>query len=105
MGSEWKFILRDPGLRHELLQATGLAEQDVNEYFECLSEDAHHMLQARAIRQEKGQGMSEKQLDYHMFIEALKDDGEMADKRSVLKVTSHLRRLENRLDCLLHTGS
>jgi len=99
--SEWRFILKDPGLRNELLQATGLDEQDINQYFDCLSEDAQQMVQARAIQQ----SVSEKQLDYNMFIEALKDDGEMADKRSVLKVTSQLRRLENRLEIALRTSS
>jgi len=102
--SEWKTIMKTPDLRHELLQATGLAEEVVNDYFENLSEDAQQMLQARGIRERK-QSMPEKQLDYHMFIEALKDDEAMADKRSLLKVTSHLRRLENKLEVFLHSGS
>jgi len=98
--SEWKAILKDPGMRHELLQATGLTIDDVNTYFECLSEDSEQMNRARAIR--KAKGGAEKQMDYSTFIESMKDAGQLADKRSVLQVTSQLRRLENRLDLMLH---
>merc|ERR1712129_566431 len=102
--SEWQTILKDPGMRHELLQATGLTEHDVNMYFECLSEDGEQMSQARAIRQSK-EGNAERQMDYYTFIESMKDAAQLADKRSVLQVTSQLRRLENRLDVLMHSNN
>jgi len=99
--SEWHIILTDPGMRHELLQATGLTEADVKDYFECLSEDAEQLSQSRAL-QESPQGTAERYLNYNTFIGSMNDDKEAADKHSMLKVTSQLQRLEKRLEILLH---
>jgi len=93
--NEWKGIMKDRGLHDELLDATGLDEEDLNDYFECLAQDTSQMEQVKAAW-ERDRGV-EKQLDYNAFIDTLKDEGQIADKRSVLHVRAQLRYLESRI--------
>jgi len=90
---EWKGIMKDRGLHDELLDATGLDEDDLNDYFECLAQDTTQIEQAK-IAWDTG---VERQLDYNAFIDTLKDEGQIADKRSVLHIRAQLRYLEGRL--------
>lgn len=98
---EWKLIMKDKGLHDELLDATGLDEEDLNDYFECLAQDTSHVEQAR-VAWEKTR-CDDKELDYNAFIDTLKDEGQIADKRSVLHVRAQLRYLESRIFDLFHS--
>merc|ERR1712048_926782 len=76
---EWDKMLEDKGLRQTLLDATGLGTEDLVDYFNCLSIDVRQQ-----HRQEIANVNIDRRLPYHLFIENLKNEGVVADKRSVL---------------------
>eukprot|EP00928_Gymnodinium_smaydae_P097970 TRINITY_DN9001_c0_g1_i1.p1 TRINITY_DN9001_c0_g1~~TRINITY_DN9001_c0_g1_i1.p1 ORF type:complete len:1051 (+),score=282.61 TRINITY_DN9001_c0_g1_i1:158-3310(+) len=94
---EWTQLKDDKDLFHELCDATGLEEDDLNDYFECLSVSPYEN-SSGASRKSSGTPTPERFLYYDSFISSLKDEGVVADKRSVLHVLSRLRDVEARID-------
>jgi hypothetical protein len=88
---EWETMLADEALLAELIEATDLDVDDLNDYFQCLADDPKH--DAYHQKQEKVQ----KRLMYSEFIRCLNDEGVLADKRSILNVKSQLRNAEGRI--------
>jgi len=89
---EWNRMMADPGLHSELLDATGLLEQDLHDYFECLATD-QKTREALKLKRMNDQAES-RQLEYKTFITSLKDEGVVADKRSIMHVLNALRGVE-----------
>merc|ERR1711862_592794 len=76
-------MLADRSLACAIVEIIGLELEDLNEYFLCL-----------AYMHSDG----EMRVDYEVFIRALKDQGQLADMRSMLRLSSQVRALENMLD-------
>jgi len=99
--SEWNSMLQDRSLRRELMDATGLKEDILNDYFQYLALDAKQMREARQEgKQQAFAGCPEldKLLEYDTFIDSLKSEGETADQLSVLRIVSQLRTVEGNLE-------
>lgn len=92
---EWYKVLHDRSLHHELMEATGLGDEDLNDYFECLAQDDSQ--QALQEARKKSNKLKDKKLEYDTFINSLKDEGVLADKRSILHVMATLRNMEARM--------
>mmetsp|Transcript_16653 Transcript_16653/g.28730 ORF Transcript_16653/g.28730 Transcript_16653/m.28730 type:complete len:104 (+) Transcript_16653:3-314(+) len=84
-------MLEDRSLFHELCDASGLQQDDLNDYFDCLAKDPK-------LKQQERDKLNENMcLDYHTFMDALRDEGALADKRSILHVMKNLRLLESQV--------
>lgn len=94
--TEWYGMLEDTGLCHELCDATGLEEHALVDYFKCLSVDTKEQQREAAVTEASRK--SDKKLDYNTFIESLKDEGTIADTRSILRLMSRLRALESYME-------
>lgn len=79
---EFSKLLDDDGLYHEFCGATGLSRPDLEDLFVYLSE----VQDGRPV------------LMYESFISAVQDDGQPADKRSVLHVLHELKSIRTRLE-------
>jgi len=90
--AEWEKMMHDRSLNHELCDATGLHEADLNDYFECLATDPEQEERDKLLTCGKQRDLK---LEYSTFMEALKDEGVLADKRSILHVMRQLRILES----------
>jgi len=94
---EWKGMLRDKGLTHELCEATMLEERDLEELFSYLAVDARKdpVSARRGSRHEKS---NEKILHYAALIDHVRCDGDPADRRSVLRMLSRMQALEESIE-------
>jgi len=119
---EWRSVLKDPGLFHELSDATALNRRDLEELFACLAVEALPNT-ARGARSQRNPmnffgddeqappadpgkpgrfaGVEGRIMYYSAFIEQLRDDSLPADKRAVLKMMSRLQNLEDRMETRL----
>mmetsp|Transcript_41948 Transcript_41948/g.78026 ORF Transcript_41948/g.78026 Transcript_41948/m.78026 type:complete len:691 (+) Transcript_41948:61-2133(+) len=94
---EWRAMMRNPDRSGEIASAAGVTVEELESFFSCLCENA----------QNKEGRHSEARLvmSYLELIEALKERGSLADKRSQLHILKRLksmdRRLETRLEILL----
>jgi len=88
---EWRDMLQDKGLLHELCDATRLKERDLEELFSYLAVD---VAVDPSNRHSARHGHSEKILHYDALIEHIRSDAEPADRRSVLRMLSRMQALE-----------
>merc|ERR1712151_341522 len=89
---EWVTMMGDDVLKRELLDATGLGDDALDDYFRILSNSPEeHKREENHKRQSTAM---DRKLNYNTFIEHLKDEGMTADKRSILHVISRLKELE-----------
>lgn len=92
---EWKKTLDDEGLQHELLDASGLGLEDLLDLYECFA------VEVTTHEDEGGSGTTRRVLKYRDFVENMKYESQVADKRSVLHIMNRLRTMEGRLDTRL----
>merc|ERR1712232_384964 len=78
---EWNNLLEDKDLCADLCDAANLQERDLRELFSCWL----------ALTKSDT-------LEYEDFVEHLKEDGNIADKRTVMMVMTRLRELEMRVE-------
>jgi len=99
---EWKGMMSDKGLMHELCDATMLEERDLEELFSYLAVDAAHDRRKNGdsakTRLENGDQSDQKILHYKALIEHLRSDGDPASRRSVLCMLARMQSLEDMIE-------
>lgn len=88
--------MSDKGLCHELREATGFELDVLNDYFKHLAANNREREKDAAFTLEVMTG--DRHMDYETFIDILRDEGVLADKRSVFRVMSRLKTLESNID-------
>lgn len=103
---EWEGLIEDPGLRHELLDASSCELKDLKDLYDCFATevdapegyDDHDNKSLALSLEEHGRSIEGRVLYYRDFVENMRDESKAADKRSVMHVMTRLRSLETRIE-------
>jgi len=88
---EWTQMLSDRDTRYELMEASGLEEQFLQDLFMSLCHD-----------EEDENGEKTKCLSYAHFVEHMKDESKVANQRSMMAMMAHFKALDSKIDSLVN---